>query len=522
MGELEESSTEIAIVGIDVRCPGARNVSDFWKNLRAGLNSLTTFNRDELEPSDFFPMDPRSERFIPVAGVIDGAAQFDAAFFGLSKAEATAMDPQHRLFLQSCWTAMEDSGHDLTNYAGNVAVYAGSASNTYMLSLLGTESRLRSYQGLVGNDKDYLATRVSYKLNLSGESVAVQTACSTSLVAVHLACQSLLLEQCDFAIAGGVSVQARQRTGYMYQEDAIFSPDGSCRAFDAAASGTVFSNGLGVVVLRRLADALADGDRIYAVIKGTAANNDAAAKMSYLAPSVNAQAAVVAAAMDFAEVTAHDVGYVEAHGTATPIGDPIEVEALNEAYRRSGGSGARCALGSVKTNIGHLGVAAGVVGLIKTALVLYHREIPESLGFEQPNPMIDFAGGPFYVPTELVPWPDDPSIRCAGVSSFGIGGTNAHAVLELPPASCACQSEETVQIVPVSGVDPAALHRNALAHRDALEAVHADELGDYAMTAAVGRRHFRHRLAVIGSTPRGDGTAARPSERATTPAGRTR
>jgi amino acid adenylation domain-containing protein len=502
VAKLAEPSTDIAIIGIDVRCPGARNARDFWQNLRAGVNSLTTFTDDELEPSDFFPVDRTSERFIPVAGVIDGAAQFDAAFFGLSKAEATAMDPQHRLFLQACWTAMEDAGHDLTNCGGNVAVYAGSASNTYMLSVLGTESRLRSYQGLVGNDKDYLATRVSYKLNLSGESVAVQTACSTSLVAVHLACQSLLLEQCDFAFAGGVSVQARQRTGYMYQEDAIFSPDGSCRAFDAAASGTVFSNGLGTVVLRRLDDALDDGDRIYAVIKGTAVNNDASAKMSYLAPSVEAQAAVVAAAMDFAEISAHDVGFVEAHGTATPIGDPIEVEALNEAYRRRGGSEARCALGSVKTNIGHLGVGAGVVGLIKTALVLHHREIPESLGFEQPNPMIDFAGGPFYVPTALQPWPGDESIRYAGVSSFGIGGTNAHAVLELPPAHRARRSDEAVQIIPVSGIDTAALRRNVSAHRDSLEAVPEGELGDYAMTAALGRRHFRHRVALVGSSPR--------------------
>lgn len=494
--------TDIAVVGMTIRCPGAADLDEFWANLVGGVESISRFALEELEHSEFLPVDPAHLDFVPAAGVLDGADRFDNRFFGISPAEASAMDPQHRLFLEAAWTAMEDAGHDLTTYDGNVSVYAGCASNTHLLSMLPhAGSRLRSYQGLVGNEKDYLATRVSYKLNLSGESITVQTACSTSLVAVHLACQSLLSGQSDAAIAGGVSAQARQRTGYVYQEDAIFSPDGHCRAFSADAQGTVFSNGLGVVVLRRLDDAIRDGDRIYGVIKGTAVNNDANAKVSYTAPSVDAQAAVVAAALEFADCRADTIGYIEAHGTGTPIGDPIEVEALTHAFRRTSDGVQTCALGSVKTNIGHLNVAAGVVGLIKSALILYHGAIPPSLGFAAPNPEIDFANSPFFVNTALRPWPRTDAPRRVGVSSFGIGGTNAHAVLEeAPPRPDPSDDQRPVHVIALSAKDPAGLARLAERHRRQLAPVPSTALADYAYTVNVGRSRLQHSAAVWGRT----------------------
>jgi amino acid adenylation domain-containing protein len=499
------NSPDIAIIGMAIRCPGAAGLSEYWDNLVNARESISFFAADEIEPSAFLPTDPADPAFVPAAGIVPGHDLFDAPFFGISKGEAEAMDPQHRVFLECVWEAMEDSGHDLTRHPGNVAVYAGSASNTYLLSVVsrGGSSPMRSYQGLVGTDKDYLATRVSYKLNLAGESITVQTACSTSLVAVHLACQSLLDGQSEVAIAGGVSLQAYQKTGYMYHQDAIFSPDGHCRAFDRDARGTVFSNGVGVVVLKRLADAQDDGDRVYAVIKGTAVNNDASAKVSYTAPSVAAQAGVIVDALEFAGVPADTIGYVEAHGTGTALGDPIEVEALTLAFRQQTERNQFCAVGSVKTNIGHLNTAAGVAGLIKAALIVHHGQIPPSLNYQAPNPEINFASTPFFVSTRLQPWPG-PGPRRAGVSSFGIGGTNAHAILEQAAVRDAVprEADRPRHLLALSARSGAALQALATRHHDELRARPDVAIADYCFTANAGRRHFSHRLAITaGSQP---------------------
>lgn len=487
-----------------IRCPGAASLTEYWDNLVNGRESISYFAAEEIEPSAFLPTDPADPAFVPAAGIIPGHDLFDASFFGLSRSEAESMDPQHRIFLECVWEAMEDSGHDLTRHPGNVAVYAGSASNTYLLSVVsrGGISPMRSYQGLVGTDKDYLATRVSYKLNLAGESITVQTACSTSLVAVHLACQSLLSGQSDVAIAGGVSVQAHQKTGYMYHEDAIFSPDGHCRAFDRDARGTVFSNGVGVVVLKPLADALRDHDRIYAVVKGSSVNNDASAKVSYTAPSVEAQAGVIAGALEFADVPVDSIGYVETHGTGTALGDPIEIEALTLAFRQHTNRTQFCAIGSVKTNIGHLNTAAGVAGLIKTALMVHHGQLPPSLNYQEPNPAIDFGATPFFVNTRMRPWTGEGPRR-AGVSSFGIGGTNAHVVLEqaapvtaAPVTAAPGRPDRTRHLLALSARSQKALRDLAARHRDQLGAEEPAALADYCFTANTGRRHFGHRLAV--------------------------
>ncbi|MDX3229589.1 non-ribosomal peptide synthetase/type I polyketide synthase [Streptomyces sp. ME19-01-6] len=500
--EVHVNPTDIAIVGMAIRCPGAANLTEYWNNLVGGVESISFFSPQELEPSAFFPVDPDHPDFVPAAGIVPDLDMFDADFFGISRAEAEVMDPQHRLFLECAWEAMEDSGHDLTSYDGNVAIYAGTASNTYAISMMPrVGSRLRSYQGLVGNDKDYVATRVSYKLNLSGEAITVQTACSTSLVAVHLACQSILTGQSDVAMAGGVSLQAYQKTGYIYADDAIFSPDGHCRAFDKSAAGSVFSNGLGLVVLKRLTDAVRDNDRIYAVIRGSFVNNDASAKVSYTAPSVDAQAAVIAGALDFADVPADSIGYVETHGTGTVLGDPIEIAALTQAFRQSTERKQYCAIGSVKTNIGHLNTVAGVAGLIKTALVLHHKKIPASLNFEEPNPDIPFDDSPFYVNTRLRDFESRGGPRRAGVSAFGIGGTNAHVVLEeAPPRPGRPEIRRTAHLLTVSARSEAALRELAGRHHDELAGHTEESMADYCFTAHTGRPHLPHRLAVTAAS----------------------
>ncbi|WP_149830555.1 non-ribosomal peptide synthetase/type I polyketide synthase, partial [Streptomyces tailanensis] len=504
--EAQVNPSDIAIVGMAIRCPGAANLGEFWDNLVNGAESISFFESEELEPSAFFPVDPGHPDFVPAAGIVPDIDMFDAGFFGIPRAEAEVMDPQHRLFLECAWEAMEDAGHDLTHYDGNVSIYAGSASSTYALTMMPRAgTRLRSYQGLVGNDKDYLATRVSYKLNLSGEAITVQTACSTSLVAVHLACQSILTGQSDVALAGGVSLQPYQKTGYLYVDDAIFSRDGHCRAFDKSAEGTVFSNGLGLVVLKRLSDAVRDRDRVYAVIRGSFVNNDASAKVSYTAPSVDAQAAVIAGALEFADVPASTIGYVETHGTGTTLGDPIEIAALTQAFRQSTDDRQFCAIGSVKTNIGHLNTVAGVAGLIKTALVLHHKKIPASLNFEEPNPQIPFEGSPFYVNTQLRDFVSRQGPRRAGVSAFGIGGTNAHVVLEEAPAPCPERPGRPggAHLLTVSARTPSALRALAGRHHDRLAGCPEDAVADYCFTAAAGRAHQPHRLAMAAGSAAG-------------------
>lgn len=427
--------TDIAIIGMAGRFPGAGDVERFWTLVRDGAEAITFFSEEELLEEGIPGEIVRDERYVRAKGFLDGADLFDAEFFGFSPRDAGNLDPQQRLFLECAWEALEHAGVD-PGRTPSIGVYAGSSTGTYLSRPLRELSYLPEFMEIVlGNDKDMLATRTSYKLDLTGPSVCVQSACSTSLVAVHTACQGLLSGDCDIALAGGVSVMFPLREGYLFQEDGIYSRDGHCRAFDAAATGTVPGDGAGLVVLKMLDDALADGDTVHAVIKGTAVNNDGAAKVGFTAPSVTGQADVIRAAHRAAGVHPDTIGYVEAHGTGTALGDPVEIAALTRAFRARTGRSGYCGIGSVKAAIGHLDVAAGIAGLIKTVLALEHATLPPAPRFERPNPALDLENSPFSIGTRATPWPSGETPRRAGVSSFGIGGTNAHVVLEeAPPA----------------------------------------------------------------------------------------
>ena len=428
----------LAIVGMAGRFPGARNTAQFWRNLRDGVESILDRSDAELLAAGATAEELADPDYVKRASILDDVPLFDAAFFGFSPRDASIMDPQHRHFLECAWEALESAGHPPQSFPGSIGVFAGSGMNAYLIHNLLANRKLLASAGLfqlkqTGNDKDVLATRVSYQFDLRGPSINVQTACSTSLVATHLACQSLLNFECDMALAGGVTIEIPHGQGYTYREGEILSRDGHCRSFDAASSGTVFASGLGVVALRRLEDALEDHDHIHAVILGSAINNDGARKVGYLAPSVEGQAEVVAEALDFAGVTANDIAYVETHGTGTVVGDPIEVRALTQAFRKTATRANYCGIGSLKSNVGHLDAAAGVAGLIKTALAVEHAQLPPSLHFTTINPHIEIGGSPFYVNSKLADWPASASPRRAGVTSLGIGGTNAHIVLEEAP-----------------------------------------------------------------------------------------
>jgi acyl transferase domain-containing protein len=515
--DLVINDSDIAIIGMSGRFPGAEDVKTFWQNLRDGVEAITFFSDDELAASGVDAALVRDPNYVKASGVISDFDQFDAFFFGYSPGEAAMMDPQHRLFLECAWAALEDAGYNPATYWGLIGVYAGASMNSYLYHNLQWQQGLMEagggYHAMVASDKDFLATKASYKLDLKGPSVTIQTACSTSLVAVHLACQSLRNGECDIALAGGVSVRVPQRAGYLYQEGIVLSPDGHCRAFDARAGGTVIGNGVGIVALKLLADAIADGDRVLAVIKGSAINNDGSLKAGYTAPSLEAQAAVIAEAQGVAGVAADTITYVEAHGTGTVIGDPIEIAALSKAFRVSADAkgprpelaeGLRpelaegfCAVGSVKTNIGHLDAAAGVAGLIKATLALQEGQIPPSLNYEQPNPRIDFENNPFYVNTTLRDWPRNGGPRRAGVSSFGIGGTNAHAVLEEAPALEPSSSSRSWQLLLLAArTEPAldAATANLAAH---LAQQPELPLADVAYTLQVGRKVFEHRRMLV-------------------------
>jgi acyl transferase domain-containing protein len=437
MSTTEENGCEIAVIGMACRFPGAPNLQEFWNRLAEGAELIVPLSDDELLAAGVEPVLLDNPSYVKADGVLAGADLFDAAFFGYTPREAELMDPQLRLFLEIAWEAMETGGYSRDLLSARVGVYAGAGINTYLLSNLYTNpaviESVGSFQTTILNDRDYLPLHVSYKLNLNGPSVNVQTACSTSLVAVHLACQSLLGRECDLALAGGTSIRVPQGRGYLHEEGGILSPDGHCRAFDEKAAGTISSSGAGAVLLKRLDDAIADRDFVFATIKGTAVNNDGGLKAGFTAPAVQGQAAVIEEALAMAGVRADTVSYVETHGTGTPLGDPIEIAALTEAFRRHTNGKQFCAIGSVKTNVGHFDAAAGIAGLIKTVLALTHRQIPPSLNFERPNPRIDFDNSPFFVNTSLCDWEASGAPRCAGVSSFGIGGTNAHVVLEQAP-----------------------------------------------------------------------------------------
>ena len=490
----------IAIVGMTGRFPGAQSIEQFWHNIRNGVESITFYSDEELQALGIPAAWLASPRFVKASTVIKDLDQFDAAFFGFNPREVEVIDPQQRLFLECCWEVLERAGYDPETYKGLIGLYAGTGLNSYAYNLAGNTdaAAVGGYQLMIGNDKDFLTTRVSYKLNLKGPSVVVQTACSTSLVAVYQACESLQSYRCDMALAGGVSINVHDIRGYFFQDGMILSPDGHCRAFDAQAKGTVSGKGLGVVVLKRLADALDDGDTIHAVIKGWAVNNDGSLKVGYTAPSVEGQAQVIAEALAMSTFPADSISYVEAHGTGTELGDPIEVGALTLAFRGSTERTQFCALGSLKTNIGHLDTAAGVAGLIKASLALENREMPPSLHFEAPNPRIDFAGSPFFVNTKLRPWDASPAApRRAGVSSFGIGGTNAHVVLEEAPARELSASTSPNHVLTLSARTPHALERMAERLADHLASHPELPLADVAYTLHVGRRAFDHRRIVV-------------------------
>lgn len=504
---LTSDETAIAIVGMAAHLPGAATIEGYWRNLRGGLSSIRRLSPDELKAAGEDAGLMAQPNYVPFAAPLDGYAAFDAEFFGFSPKEAAILDPQHRRFLETAWEALENAGTVPERFPGRIGVYAGCGQGTYFwVNLLSNRDLVDDVGHFLlrhtGNDKDFLATRVSHIFDLRGPSVNVQTACSTSLVAIHYAAQALVSGECDLALAGGVTIELPQLRGYLYKENEILSPDGECHAFDHRAQGTVFGSGAGCVALKRLADAQRDGDHVWAVIKGTAINNDGAQKAGYLAPSVEGQAACIAEALAVAGVSAESVDYVECHGTGTYLGDPIEVAALTQAFRETTPATGFARIGSVKTNIGHLDTAAGVASLIKAALALHHAEMPPSLGFEAPNPAIDFDASPFRVNDRLTEWPRRETPRRAGVNSLGVGGTNAHAVLEeAPPRTPGDPSDWPYQILTLSARSGAALtaaSANLAAH---LRANPDTDLADTAWTLHAGRRAFERRRVVVAETP---------------------
>lgn len=494
----------VAIVGYAGRFPQANSIDQFWNNLAAGKDCFTEFPVDHIV-AEGVPRDVAVRPdYVRRAPVIADPSGFDARFFRYSPKEAELIDPQQRLLLECAWEALEHAGHDPHRFPGQIGIWAGSGVNNYLLKNImprGTFEEVADFQAIISNDKDYLASRIAYKLDLRGPAVVVQTACSTSLVAVHLACLSLMTYQCDMALAGAVFLQTPRARGYLYREGDIFSSDGYCRTFDRSANGTVLGEGCGVVVLRRLDDAIADGDNILAVIRGSAVNNDGAARAGYTAPGLAGQAELITLAQTVAGVRADDISYIEAHGTGTPLGDPIEVSALTQAFRRSTGERRFCGLGAVKTNIGHLDVAAGMAGLIKTICALQHRKIPPTIHFREPNPELRLAESPFYVVDRLMDWLPRRGRRIAGVSSFGMGGTNAHVILEEYAGQRSCgKSEGNWHLLPLSAVTSSALRTQAKNLADHMHARTGTELSDLSWTLTAGRSQLKHRQCVVAGS----------------------
>ncbi len=499
----ESPCESIALIGMAGRFPGADDVASFWNGLVNGLSGVTDVVPNPTRRSKL----PQRPNYVAKAAVVKDADWFDAKFFGIYPKQAVELDPQHRVFLEMCWHAIEDAGYVPDATPGRVGVFAGCHMNTYIFTRLAADADFResmadSFPGggltaEISNDKDYLATRVAYHLNLRGPCVAVQSACSTSLVAIAQACESLIAGSCDMAISGGVTVTFPQEQGYLHTEDSIISPDGTCRTFDADAKGTVFGDGVGVVVLKRLSEAIADRDDIYAVIKGWGVNNDGGDKNGYTAPSVSGQSAAIKIAHQRAGITADTISYVEAHGTGTLVGDPIEVQALTEAFRETTDKTLFCRIGSLKTNVGHLDVAAGVTGVIKTSLALKYRTIPPILHFNSANPKIDFANSPFIVNTTLTPWNTSALPRRAGVSSFGVGGTNAHLVLEEAPEHPVALKSRPFQLLQLSAKSVESLELMTDDLVSYLEQTPEAALADVAFTLQSGRKSFRHKRTVV-------------------------
>ena len=498
--ELEVINDGIAIIGLVGRFPGARNIDELWRNLCEGVESTTFFENADLDRS----IDPKfgsDPSYVKARGMIEGGETFDASFFGINPREAEVMDPQARVFLELVAEALEDAGYVPDTFDGSIGLYAGCGQNTYFAKhICGRQEiidRCGEFTTMLANEKDFLTTRAAHKLNLTGPCVTVSTACSTSLVAVSQAFQALTGYQCDLAVAGGISMTTPQNSGYFSQEGGMLSPDGHCRPFDADCQGTMFNSGAGLVVLKRVEEARADGDTIYAVIRGVGVNNDGADKVSFTAPSVDGQAQAIAMAQAYAECAPETISYIEAHGTATALGDPIEIAALTQAFRLQTDAKQFCAIGSIKGNFGHLVAAAGVAGLIKTALALYHKQIPASLNFQAPNPNLDLANSPFYVNTKLTQWAAGATPRRAGVSSFGVGGTNAHVVVEEAPAVRPSGAARPRQLLLLSAKTSTALAAATVNLHQHLQANPEINLADVAYTLNHGRKVFNHRRYVV-------------------------
>ena len=495
---------DIAIIGMNLRVPGARDLDTFWRNLRDGVESVSFFTDEELTAAGVSAAALADPHYVKAFGLLEDIDKFDASFFDLTPRDVEVMDPQHRLMLEGAWELFEGAGYDAAAFDGRIGVFAGVGLNSYLLNHLGSNPQIidaiGSWQVGMSNDKDFAPTRVSYKLDLTGPSVSVNTGCSTSLVAVAMACQSLLNYQCDMVLAGGVTIQTPQNVGYWYHAGGVSSPDGHCRPFDADAQGTLDASGMALVLLKKLDDALADGDTIHAVIKGFAINNDGALKVGYTAPSVEGQVDVIIEAQNMAGFSAETIGFIEAHGTGTELGDSVEVAALTQAFRHATDKKGFCALGSLKSNLGHLDTAAGGASLIKTVLAIQHRQIPPTVHFEKPNPQIDLANSPFYVNGELREWEAGSAPRRAGVSSFGIGGTNAHVVLEEAPLQPDSGPSRPWQMLLLSARTETALDRATENLASHLERHVEADLADVAYTLALGRKAFDHRRVLVCQT----------------------
>ena len=494
----------VAIIGMSGRFPGAASIGEFWKNLRDGVESISHLSDGDLDAAGVSSGRRLDARYVRAAALLEEIDLFDAAFFEMPAREAQLTDPQHRIFLECAVHALEDAGCDPARYPGEIGIFAGAGRNTYFLSNISGQETLRDtlddYQIIIGSQDDYLATRVAFKLDLRGPAVTVQTACSTSLVAVHMACRSLLSGECQIALAGGVCVRVPQKAGYYYKDSGVYSPDGHTRPFDLRACGTVFGSGIGVVVLKPLSAALDDGDRIRAVIRGSAINNDGATKGSYTAPSAIGQAAAIRKALAAGRIDAATIDYVEAHGTGTLKGDPVEIQAIKLALGTGRSVDSPCAVGSVKGNLGHLDVAAGIAGLIKTVLALEHEALPATVNFEQPNPPCGFEASPFFVNSHLTPWKRGIRPRRAGVTSLGFGGTNAHVILEEAPNATRENPSRAWQLIVISAKTEAALARSTQNLIGYLRENPNIDLASVAFSLQTGRaEHSWRRIAVCQS-----------------------
>lgn len=494
----------IAVIGISGRFPDAKSIKEFWENIKNGVESVTNFSEEELIESGISKSELSNPNYVKSRAVLEDADMFDAEFFGYSPREAKLMDPQHRLLLESSYEALENAGLNPETYEGDVGVFMSASFNTYLLHYLSNNpdflDEVNTYQLAIANGNDFLATKIAYKLNLKGPAETIQTACSSSLVAIHHARQSILNYECDSAIVGGVSITTPLKSGYLYKKDGIGSPDGHCRPFDSEAAGTISGNGVGVVVLKRYADAIENNDHIYAVIKGSAINNDGNGKIGYTAPSAVGQARAISMTHAVADIDPSTIEFIEAHGTGTKLGDPIEIEGLTQAFNENGKVDKEyCAISSVKANIGHLDAAAGITGFIKAALSLYNAKIPPAINFEAPNPTIPFKESPFYITKELKNWEEKNHPRRAGVSAFGIGGTNAHIVLEEKKLEENIHQSREYKILPISAKTPAALDNMEQNLKKYITDNPKIPLVNIAYTLQTGRISYQERKCILCS-----------------------